>query len=284
LKRPAFQFYPADWRNNAKLRRCSWAARGAWMDVLGLLHDSDEYGVLRWELREIARAVGCPLALLKELTSKGVLKGCDKGSCEAMIFTPRHAGRDGDPAILLASQPGPLWFSSRFIRDEYVRQKRGESTRFEASPMPLFGVVPKAVSGDGSSSSSSSSSPSTKKTNTPQPPKRGRGSSVEWKTFVENLKSSGERFLPDDDEIWSYAEQVGLTDDMLRLAHLKFNDRYQGRKKRYIDWRDIFRTSVKDGWMGLWYLNEGTGKVELTSKGRLAMQQFKSDPVLRAAA
>jgi hypothetical protein len=28
MKRPAFQFYPSDWRNNANLRRCSPAARG----------------------------------------------------------------------------------------------------------------------------------------------------------------------------------------------------------------------------------------------------------------
>jgi hypothetical protein len=58
MKRPSFQFYPADWRGNANLRRCSEAARGAWMDILCLLHDSDTYGIVRWPLVDLANAAG----------------------------------------------------------------------------------------------------------------------------------------------------------------------------------------------------------------------------------
>jgi hypothetical protein len=48
MNRPSLQFYPADWMANRNLRRCSLAARGAWMDVLCVLHDSeDEYGLVR---------------------------------------------------------------------------------------------------------------------------------------------------------------------------------------------------------------------------------------------
>src|SRR5262245_13474156 len=98
MKRPSFQFYPADWRNNAKLRRCSEAARGAWMDVLCLLHDSDEYGMCRWPLADLARAAGVQAKLLRELIDKGVLKGAD-GDHGAYIYTPRHAGQDGEPVV-----------------------------------------------------------------------------------------------------------------------------------------------------------------------------------------
>ena len=67
MSRPSFQFYPDDWRNNSKLRRCSWAARGVWAEVICLMHDGEIYGVLPWTLKEIGRALGCPMTHLKEL-------------------------------------------------------------------------------------------------------------------------------------------------------------------------------------------------------------------------
>jgi hypothetical protein len=139
VKRPAFQFYPADWRNNAKLRRCSEAARGAWMDVLCVLHDSDEYGVCRWPLVDLARAAGVPIKLVKELATKDVLKGADKGGAP-YIYTPRHAGKDGEPVTLVEANDGPCWYCSRFVRDEWVRQRRGQSTQFSSDYQPAKGA------------------------------------------------------------------------------------------------------------------------------------------------
>lgn len=134
MKRPSLQWYPADWRNNANLRRCSWAARGAWIEVIGLLHDSDEYGVLRWTLREIAQAIGAPVALLRELADKNVLKGCDAGTCEPYVYTPRSGRRNGAPVVLISAQPGPIWYGSRLVRDEYVRNHAGAASRFTKQP------------------------------------------------------------------------------------------------------------------------------------------------------
>ena len=133
MKRPSFQFYPADWRNNAKLRRCSWEARGVWIELLGLLHDSDNYGVLAWPLKEIAQALGAPLKALKELVDKGVLYGIEKGECEPFVYTPRSGRKNGDPVELVPAQQGPVWFSPRMVRDEYVRSNAGASTRFGAT-------------------------------------------------------------------------------------------------------------------------------------------------------
>ena len=135
MKRPSFQFYPADWRSNAKLRRCSEAARGAWMDVLCVLHDSDEYGVVRYPLTELARAAGVPLRLLKELAAKDVLKGADANS-PAYVFAPFHAGKAGQEVTLVEASDGPCWYSTRFVRDEHVRQKRGGGTRFTEENQP----------------------------------------------------------------------------------------------------------------------------------------------------
>lgn len=181
-KRPSFQFYPADWRNNAKLRRCSEAARGAWMDVLCILHDSDEYGVCRWPLADLARAAGVPLKLAKELADKDVLKGADKNA-KPYVYTPRHAGKDGQPVILVTPDGGPCWYCSRFVRDEWVRQRRGQSSQFSADNQPPKGEpnntpkpTPKGGFGERQGDGSTSTSSSTPKPSAPsgaggEPPK-----------------------------------------------------------------------------------------------------------------
>lgn len=169
MKRPSFQFYPGDWTGNSNLRRCTHAEKGAWLDVMCLMHDQEEYGVLRWPLKEIALAAGCPVALIKALVTKGVLKGADVHLDEPFVYTPRSGRKNGEPVVLIRTQDGPVWYSSRMVKDEYVRTIRGESSRFgesnDASPKTTSKTTPKAASkdapkppfGDGSSSSSSSS-------------------------------------------------------------------------------------------------------------------------------
>lgn len=164
VKRPAFQFYPGDWTQNPNLRRCTHEEKGAWIDVMCLMHDQEEYGVLRWPLKEIAQATGARMSVLQALVNKSVLKGADpKHTSPAFIFTPRHAGKDGDPVTLVVEQTGPIWFSSRMVRDEYVRTKRGIGTRFGEEPKPPLGEPPKVPIGDGAStpppSSTSTSTP-----------------------------------------------------------------------------------------------------------------------------
>lgn len=174
MKRPSFQFYPADWRQNANLRRCSPAARGTWMDVMCLLHDSEEYGLLRWPLKDIASAASASMPNLRELVAKGVLKGNDKAVTLPFIYTPRSGRKEGEPVTLVSTQDGPVWYSSRMVKDEYIRTVRGENTRFGANKDDADDALkrapklaPKPPFGDGSSSSSSSST----SVNTPKAPK-----------------------------------------------------------------------------------------------------------------
>lgn len=186
MRRPSFQFYAADWIGSANLRRCTHAEKGVWIDVMCLMHDSNEYGVLRWSLKEIAQAVGCRMGELKSLLAKGVLKGAGAGeACEAFIFVPKTGRKYGNPVTLVAQQNGPIFYSSRMVRDEYVRSVRGESTRFDADDADFIqppDAVPKATPksapkppfGDGSTSSSSSSNKKhsaavTPKQNVPDP-------------------------------------------------------------------------------------------------------------------
>jgi hypothetical protein len=171
-KLPSFQFYPGDWSVNQKLKRCSHEEKGVWIDVLCLFHDSDEYGVLRWPLEEIAHAVGTSLPILHSLLRKGVLKGKPKdtfgisngvsnggtpdehamqkshhhspkdtfgisngasfgvsnglSSGLPLVYVPFHAGKKGDPVVLLEDDGGDIWFSSRMVVDNYKRQLRAK--------------------------------------------------------------------------------------------------------------------------------------------------------------
>lgn len=114
---------------NQKLRRCSPAARGAWLDIMCVLHDCDEYGVARYPLRELCRAAGVDLKHARELVEKGVLKGSDTDPVRFM-WAPTHAGRKGAEIALVESDGGPCWYCSRFVEDEHKRQVRGKDTRF----------------------------------------------------------------------------------------------------------------------------------------------------------
>ena len=214
--RPSFQFYPGDWTGNSNLRRCSFAEKGAWIEVMCLMHDQEDYGVLRWPLKDIAQAAGCTLAHLKGLVAKGVLKGSDATITEPFTYIPRSGRRNGDPVELIPIQNGPVWYCSRMVKDEYVRTIRGESSRFgegndaapkaapDNAPKQSSSRAPKPPFGDGSSSSSSSSSSIEEKITTPPTP-RSRGKAFDacgielpswlgqedWQAWVADRKDRG---------------------------------------------------------------------------------------------
>ncbi len=136
-KLPSFQFYPGDWLKDPCLRHCSLAARGVWVDVLCLMFESKERGVLPWSLEAVAAAVSGStdevLQCLHELDAKGVLS------------------RDNGRIIC-----------RRMVRDEEIRvarasagSKGGSKTRanIAAKPPPQRQQIPEDEDEDESSSS-----------------------------------------------------------------------------------------------------------------------------------
>lgn len=94
VKRPSFQFYPADWRKDPALAACSLAARGLWMELLCIAHESERYGFLSINGKpmtpaQLARIVGETPALvtklLREIEEAGVLSRSEDG----IIFSRR---------------------------------------------------------------------------------------------------------------------------------------------------------------------------------------------------
>ena len=87
MKRPAFQFYPSDWRTDAALQSCSLAAQGLWMNMICIAHECEPYGHLTVNNKpmgcsQIARLVGIGAKdcdkLLRELFDAGVFSMVDE--------------------------------------------------------------------------------------------------------------------------------------------------------------------------------------------------------------
>lgn len=99
MKRPWLKFYPSDWRSDPRLRMCSLAARGLWIDLMSYMHEGEPYGYLtingaRPKLDQIASLVGRPLREVEkafaEIVSLGVC------SSEDGSIVSRRMVRDND--------------------------------------------------------------------------------------------------------------------------------------------------------------------------------------------
>lgn len=115
MKRPSFQFYPADWRKDAALQSCSLASRGLWHEMLCLMHECEPYGYLSvngkpMKPAQIARLVGVSereyAKLVQELMDAGVPSVSDDGSI----------------------------YSRRMVRDEHIRNVRAEAGKKGGNP------------------------------------------------------------------------------------------------------------------------------------------------------
>lgn len=93
-RQPWFKFFPTDWRADPQLRMCSLAARGLWIEILGIMHEADERGLLTVNgiavtAKQVAVLVGCSEAEaghhLNELEQAGVFSRKKNG----MIYSRR---------------------------------------------------------------------------------------------------------------------------------------------------------------------------------------------------
>ena len=105
IKRPSFQFYPADWLRDTALRSCSVQSRGLWIDMICYMHEGSPYGYLK-----VGNKVILPsnLAGMTGLTLQEV-EGCLKELHDAGVY-------DIDESGVICSR--------RMIRDENIRNIR----------------------------------------------------------------------------------------------------------------------------------------------------------------
>lgn len=125
---PWTKWFWADWRGDHALRRCSFGARGLWMDMLSLMHEATPYGHLLVNgkapsVAELAQIFGGKRSeiakFLSELSEKGVVKTDANG----------------------------IYFSSRMVRD-FKRKttnkqngKNGGNPRLGGQQTPADGIT-----------------------------------------------------------------------------------------------------------------------------------------------
>lgn len=113
---PYFRFFTTDWRGDIPLRMCSSAARGLWIDLLTLMHESDRPGLLL--------IAGAPPST-RRLAS---LLGGSEREIARLLAELERAGifsRDGETGAI---------FSRRMVRDKAKEEIDRENGRGGGNP------------------------------------------------------------------------------------------------------------------------------------------------------
>lgn len=185
-KMPAFQFYPGDWRKDPGVQALDYETRGIWIEILCLMHESDERGVLLLNGRTMpVEALARLLGLTHPKLNKHLTKLLDHGVIRR---------RDRDGAL----------YSKRMVADEHLLQVRREAGKLGGNPLLLNqkdNQTPNQKPTPSSSTSvSSSSSISTSIPNTPHSPPKGAGG---LSGLIEV-----ERLTHDDDSLNGHAPRL----------------------------------------------------------------------------
>jgi hypothetical protein len=102
---------------------------------------------------------------------------------------------------------------------------------------------------------------------------KAKRSEESLKPFLERCRAESVKPIPEDDPIFTYAEDVGLTTEMLGLCWFMFKSQYLETSKRYADWRAHFRNAVKRNWYKLWFIG-ADGTAGLTTAGQQAQREM----------
>jgi hypothetical protein len=114
-KRPAYQWYPGDFKRDTALQACSFEARSLWREMLDLMHDGEPYGHLT--------AGGVPIndAALARMI------GIKPGKCVAWLFELESRG-------VFSRTPKGVIYSRRMVKDEHIRIVRAQAGRLGGNP------------------------------------------------------------------------------------------------------------------------------------------------------
>lgn len=116
------------------------------------------------------------------------------------------------------------------------------------------------------------------------PPKPSRRSeAMTYAQFVKACKADGEKLIPPNHAVFTFAQDTGLPVEFIRLAWHEFARQYrEGRKtqagKR--GWRQKFENCVRRNWWKLWWLNP-QGEYELTTTGRVMQKAVEAETTRR---
>ncbi len=125
------KWYTRDWRADAPLRMCSYAARGLWADLLTLMAESRHFGFLLVEgviptAKQLSGLLG---GNEREITKLKTELG------EANVFSVTGADMPEDVAALVpAEMPAGVMLSRRMVRDKAKSDKDRENGKGGGNP------------------------------------------------------------------------------------------------------------------------------------------------------
>jgi len=140
MKAPAFQFYPADWRKDPAVQALDFFSRGVWIEVLCLMHESNERGVL------LLNGIPMPESALANIL------GLDKQNLEDALSKIKAYG------VAKIRQSDGALYSKRMVDDEKLTQVRREAGNKGGNPVLLKQKSTTRLKQNPTPSSSSSSS------------------------------------------------------------------------------------------------------------------------------
>lgn len=200
MKRPAFQFYPADWRKDMALQSCSVAARGLWIDLLCIAHECEPYGHLTVNGRPMTAA------------QIGRHTGLTQRECERLLAELADAG------VSSSTDEGVI-FSRRMVRDEDLRSRRAEGGKAgsehgsKGAEHGAKGGRPRKETGD------------KKPPLEPPPSSSSSSSSSEVNPHTPGKRGSVHGFPPGFEAFWAaYPRKTAKPDAAKAFARLKVDD------------------------------------------------------------
>lgn len=217
-KMPAFQFYPGDWRKDPGVQALDYETRGIWLEILCLMHESEERGVLLLNGRVMPTDA---LARLLGLTTPKLKKHLTKLLDHGVIRKREHDG---------------ALYSKRMVADEHLLQIRREAGKLGGNPALLNqkdNQIPKQKPTPSSSTSVSSSSSLSTSINTPHSPPEGAGG---LSGFIEV-----ERLPQDDDTLKPQAPRLPMPESPDMETSSTQDPRYEEMLTAYQEaWKEEF--------------------------------------------
>lgn len=90
---------------------------------------------------------------------------------------------------------------------------------------------------------------------------------ISLKTYLDKCKQENIKPIPENDVVFTIAEDSKIPLDFLRLGWLSFRDEFiENEDKKYKSWLQAFRNYVRNDYLKVWAFNKA-GECYLTSKG-----------------
>lgn len=156
MKRPWMKFYPNDWRGEPRLRMCSLAARGLWIDLMSYMHEGQPYGHLTIEgtspdIDGVAALVSRPVREVRKALAELEAKQVFSRTVSGVIFSRRMVrdqkkaerdqsnGRDGgNPKLRDPPQEGVNPPDKAQKPDTRSQREDAALNAGEANPKPVL--------------------------------------------------------------------------------------------------------------------------------------------------